>query len=154
MVIPSLNRQRQGEKSRSPTGIHKEVGIRLCQFIQFINGGVFGCAINTCRIIDVDATPDPPSLSLSFARGQAKVQAWGRVGGRYFLNSSANSSVNKWGINEVLRIIYLEITNSTSFGGFRCYTRRCSNFMQSYIIWSKHRAGTKGLENGPQITLL
>ena len=63
--------------------MHKKVGIHLCPFVQFINGGVFGCALTTCKVFDIDATPDPPSLSLSFARGRAKVQAWGRVGGRY-----------------------------------------------------------------------
>ena len=134
--------------------MNKKVGIHLCQLVQFINSRVFGCALNTCRVIDIDVTPDPPSLSLSFARGRAKVQAWGRVGGRYFLISTANSSVNKWGINKVLCIIYFKLTNFTSFGGFRCYTGRCSNSMKSYIIWSKHRVETKGLENGPQITLL
>ena len=97
--------------------MHKKVGIHLCQFGQYINGGVFGCALNTCRVIDIDATPDPPSLSLSFARGRAKVQAWGSVGGRYFLISTANSSVNKCGISKVLCIIYFELISSTSFGG-------------------------------------
>lgn len=71
----------------------KKAGIHLCQFLQFINGG--GCALNTCRVIGIDATPDPPSLSLSFAQGRAMVQAWGHVGGRYFLISTANPSVNK-----------------------------------------------------------
>ena len=46
--------------------------------------------------INIDATPDLPSLSLSFARGWAKVQAWGCVGGRYFTIPTTNYLVNKW----------------------------------------------------------
>ena len=128
--------------------MHKKVGIHLCQFGQYINGGVFGCALTTCRVFDIDATPDPLSLSLSF------VQAWGRVGGRYFLISTANSSVNKWGINKVLCIIYFELTNSTSFGGFSVTKGdaqipcKVTSFGAS-IEWAQ-----KGLENGLQITSL
>jgi hypothetical protein len=41
------------------------------------------------------------------------------VGGCYFTVSTANSSVNKYGINKVLCIIYLKLTNSMSFIGFK-----------------------------------
>ena len=58
------------------------------------------------------------------------------VGSRYSLISTAKSSVNKWGISQILCIIYLTLTNSTSFGGFRCFTEGCSSSVQKKIIWS------------------
>ena len=94
--------------------------------------------------MDIDAIPDPPSLSLSFARGRAKVQAWGRgVDNRYFPILTVNPLVNKWGIHKVPCIIYLTLTNSTSFGSFRCITGRSSHSIQKNIIWSMRESSHK-----------
>ena len=76
--------------------------------------------------IDIDATPDPSSLSLSFARGRAKVQAWGRVDGHYPRVLIVNYSVNKEGISQILDIMHLLLINSTSYGGCDYLAGECS----------------------------
>ncbi|KAL5670046.1 hypothetical protein ACJX0J_022267 [Zea mays] len=62
--------------------------------------------------VNIDATPDPLSLNLSFARERANVQAWG----------------------EILCIIHIELIKSTSCGEAQISTK-------IYIKWSKSVAG-------------
>ena len=66
------------------------------------------------------------------------------VGGRYSPIPTTNSSMNKWGISQILCNIYFELITSMSLGGCDCFVGSRSNSTEIYIIWSRGE-----LDKGP-----
>jgi hypothetical protein len=50
--------------------------------------------------------------------------------------STTDISVNKVGINIIIRIIYIELTNSMSLGDLRCFAGLCSKHTRYNTRWS------------------
>jgi hypothetical protein len=50
--------------------------------------------------------------------------------------STTNISISKMGINIFQCIISFELTNSTSFGGSRCFAGLCSEYAGNNTRWS------------------
>jgi len=90
------------------------------------------------RGMSIDATPDPPSLSFSFARGRAKVQAWGGVltaiishFGRQFIGNNMNFTPCSMHI--------LLISNKCNKFWMSCGCRRL--YTKNQEKWAKTQAG-------------